>query len=463
MDFNHVYLPILSDLVSDRDKVKRYNVLKGGAGAGKSYAIAQTLYKRLLTLQNYKILAMRKVYNTIRESQFDLFQKVIDEEGTSKDFKITSSPFNIVHIPTGNEIIFGGMDDPAKLKSISGVNVIWLEEADQFDVSDFHEADTRIRGESKTGPNYPYQMFISFNPTSELSWLKSTFFDPGNEYEDESLVISTTFRDNAFIDAGYGKVLRRQAGADPVRMSVMMNGQWGRLDTSGLFYKRFDTGKHMSYEFMYQEDLPLWISWDFNVVPSCTCLVFQQLDENTVVQIDEFQAKSPNNNTQAIAKAFKAKYGQHPSRLYVTGDPSGRQRDTRGEQGRNDYTIIMTELAEMNPQLKVASVAPNQITRGDFINAIFGANYKDLSITVGANCERTIQDLSNQKETSTGKDKKKVKGKVTGETYEQYGHCSDAFDYAIYAIWGAEYEEHKRGPKVFDSVWGKNKIKSKYL
>lgn len=438
---------------------KKYIVLKGGAGAGKSRAISQFLVYCLTSRKNFKVLAMCKTYATIRDTVYTELKTVIQNESLESDFSFTQSPFRITHIATGNEVIFRGMDDENKLKSISGINIIWLEEADNFELDDFSQASIRLRGTSE----YPYQVIISFNPTSELSWLKATFFDDGNPYENDSLILETTYRDNNFLQADYKKALEALGHSSPEKQRVYLNGEWGRVSTDGLFYKHFDSLKHVRENVNYNPELPLWLSWDFNVVPSCTCLVFQIQDDKTIWQLDEFQAKSPHNNTAAIAQRFKSRYGFHRNRLYITGDPAGRQRDTRGEEGRNDYTIILNELQEMNPILRVPTVAPNQLMRGDFINAIFYNNWEGLKIEVADGCKKTIIDLTYQKETATGKDKKKVKDKETGATYEQYGHCSDAFDYQIVTVWTTEYERFKDGPKRFNYQFGKNKISSKYL
>lgn len=452
MDVNEAYKPIfLTD--------KKYIVLKGGAGAGKSSAIAQFLVYCLTQRTKFKVLAMCKTYSTIRDTVFTELKAVIERENLTSFFTFTQSPFRITHSSTGNEVIFRGMDDENKLKSISGINIIWMEEADNFDLDDFAQASIRLRGIS----DYPYQIIISFNPTSELSWLKSTFFDAGNPYEEDSLILETTYRDNKFLNPGYKKDLEALGHSSPEKQRVYLNGEWGRVSTDGLFYKQFESTKHVREEISYNPELPLWISWDFNVVPSCTCLVFQLQDDKTLWQIDEFQAKSPNNNTAAIAKSFKSRYGFHRNRLYVTGDPAGRHRDTRGEEGRNDYTIILNELEEMNPILRVPNVAPNQLSRGDFINAIFFSNWEGLKIEIASSCKKTITDLTYQRETATGKDKKKIKDKETGATYEQYGHCSDAFDYVVYSIWTTEYERFKDGPTKIAYQFGRNKISSKFL
>jgi phage terminase large subunit len=67
-------------------------------------------------------------------------------------------------------IIFRGMDDPEKIKSVQGINRIWIEEATELKKEDFNQLDLRLRGKKEI------QMTATFNPISAEHWLNTDFW-----------------------------------------------------------------------------------------------------------------------------------------------------------------------------------------------------------------------------------------------------------------------------------------------
>ena len=92
--------------------------------------------------------------------------------------------------------------DVEKLKSVAGINRVWVEEASEITEQDFNQLDLRLRGKNKLG----YQMTLTFNPISELHWLKRVFFDIG---DDNAFILKTTYLDNPFLDDKYRETLER--------------------------------------------------------------------------------------------------------------------------------------------------------------------------------------------------------------------------------------------------------------
>lgn len=203
------------------DDKSRYLVLYGGAGSGKSVAAAQKIIIRMLEEKNHKFLVVRKVANTLRNSVFSLLRGTIADWGLTQLFKINKSDMDIT-CANGNQIIFAGLDDVEKLKSIHGVTGMWLEEASEMLQEDFQQLDLRLRGQTR---NYK-QIIISFNPISITHWLKIVFFDAKKH---NSTVIHTTYRDNLFIDDEYKATLEALKEQDPYYYTVYALGEWGVL------------------------------------------------------------------------------------------------------------------------------------------------------------------------------------------------------------------------------------------
>lgn len=231
--------------------------------------------------------------------------------------------------------------------------------------------------------------------------------------------------------------------------------------SGGEFYKQFRLDKN-SCKTTYNPDLPLHITFDFNVNPYMTCCVWQVMGK-TAHQIDEICLSSPRNTSKWTCVEFKRLYPAHNAGLFIYGDPSGKKEDTRTEKGSNDFTIITTELAQYRPSLRVLTKAPPVSMRGNFINTCFETGYDGIDIKIGYNCLKTLDDYSYLKEDSDGtKLKEKGKDQSTGVSFEKFGHTSDANDYFLCYVFANEFSKYQRGGKDIVVTYGKNVSKNIY-
>ena len=119
-------------------KKGEYNesVFSGGRGSTKSSFVSLELILMLLKHPDCHAVAMRQVGNTLRTSVYAQIYWAITMLGLAEYFKCTVSPMECVYTPTGQKIMFFGMDDPGKIKSIKTpfgyVGIAWFEELDQF-------------------------------------------------------------------------------------------------------------------------------------------------------------------------------------------------------------------------------------------------------------------------------------------------------------------------------------------
>ena len=216
--FNPLFRPYLTD------NTHRYLILYGGAGSGKSVFAVQRFLYRLLTLPLCNILVVRAVAATNRDSTYALFRQVISRWGLSELFSCKDSDLRI-SCANGNSVIFKGLDDTEKLKSITfpkgELTDIWIEEASEVLEEDFNQLDVRLRGKGAHK-----QMVLTFNPVSVLHWLKLRFFD---RKDPRALVLKSTYKDNQFLDEDYKRTLEGYKDTDPYYYSVYCLGEWGVL------------------------------------------------------------------------------------------------------------------------------------------------------------------------------------------------------------------------------------------
>lgn len=139
-------------------------VEKGGRGGAKSSYISVEIVLLLLQHPDIHACVFRKVANTLRTTVYAQVCWAIAELGLSRKFKCTVSPMECTYLPTGQKIMFFGMDDPGKVKSIKVpfgyIGIDWFEELDQFDGA---EQIRNVEQSTLRGGEFSFT-FKSFNP-----------------------------------------------------------------------------------------------------------------------------------------------------------------------------------------------------------------------------------------------------------------------------------------------------------
>jgi len=245
--YNDVYRPYLTPQ-------KRIEIMYGGAGSGKSVFIAQKKVAESLTLEDQKTLVLRKVQKTVRHSCFAEIKSVISDWGVRSLYKIKDFSMEIERIGTNSSIIFAGLDDVEKMKSIVGVTSVWMEEATEFTKEDFMQVNLRVR---KPTP-FQKQLTLTFNPVSALSWLKPFFFDNPRK---DTTILKTTYQDNKFLDAEYREQIEDLKNQDPIYYQIYALGNWGVL--GNLVYTNYKVEK-FDVEMFGEDETYQGIDWGFN-------------------------------------------------------------------------------------------------------------------------------------------------------------------------------------------------------
>ena len=197
----------------------RYLVLCGGGGSGKSIFAGRKLLERVTSEPGHRWLVCRKVAKTLADSCFAQLRGQIAESYPDAGAKILSGELEI-RFANGSIILFAGLDDVEKLKSIYNITGIWIEEASELTEADFNQLDIRLRGETK----YYKQIILSFNPISITHWLKRRFFDT---QDPRATTHRSTYKDNRFLDEEAIRTLEAFKDSDPYYYQVYCLGEWG--------------------------------------------------------------------------------------------------------------------------------------------------------------------------------------------------------------------------------------------
>lgn len=218
-----------------------YRVVKGSRGSKKSKTTALNFIYRLMEYEWANLLVVRRFSNTNKQSTYTDLKWATNQLGVTHLFKFNDSLPEITYKPTGQKILFRGIDDPLKITSITVDKGIlswcWIEEAYQVETYDkFATLVESIRG-SVDSPDFFKQITVTFNPWSERHWLKPTFFDEDTKLNN-TFSYTTTYRVNEWLDevdiARYEDLYR----TNPRRARIVCDGDWGVAE--GLVFENFE-------------------------------------------------------------------------------------------------------------------------------------------------------------------------------------------------------------------------------
>lgn len=245
----------------------RYLILCGGRGSGKSEFAARKVFYRAQVEGDHRFLILRKVRKTCGVSVIKVFQRLLAENAIDYDYNKTDHVITW-QAPNGtaNELLFDGLDEPEKIKSIKGITSMWIEEATEFTEKEFVEVDLCLR---EPGPLYK-QIIMSFNPDEALApWLKKRFFD---SIDPQACVHVSTIEDNpiAVMREEYRKQLSLLT--DKTMLQIYRDGIWAAL--KGRVYS-------------WDSDMPpahvdeVWYGGDFgySVNPAALIKIYRKADE----------------------------------------------------------------------------------------------------------------------------------------------------------------------------------------
>jgi len=466
-----------------QDVAIRLIILFGGSSSGKSYSVAQLIL--IMTLwDGENTLVMRKVGAYISKTIYEDFKVAAKQLGIFSLFKFKDGVRQIICIPNGAKIDFGGLDDPEKIKGISNYKRVVLDEWSEFTSEDYKQVRKRLRG--KVGQ----QIITTFNPIKETHWIKKEVFDiekwhdvpmeieiagrkiPSQltavksirmnepksilnprtkeieEHPSDTVVIQTTYLNNFWVvgspDGTYGFYdeqcvadFERDRLNDPDYYNVYALGEWGVIRTGSEFFSSFNRGVHTGV-CDYDPALPVHISVDSNVLPYISCTYWQIALEGGrkhIRQIGETCADSQNNTVRKAAKLVaKRLHEMGVDKVILHGDASTRAANNIDDEKRSFHDLFIDTLQKEGIEVedKVSNKNPSVPMSGEFINAIFDVIFPGLQITIDENCKVSIEDyMSVQKDVNGGILKTKVKNKITMQTYEEHGHISDTFRYVV--------------------------------
>lgn len=276
----------------------------GGSSSGKSFFLAQRCIVDVMRGRNY--LIVRKTGASIAESVFNEVVKKINEmfqDGVLRNtyWDINKSNRIITFKYNNKQIIFKGLDDVEKVKSITPKNGvitdIWIEEATEISYKDWKQLDKRLRGH--TEKNIKKRTIFSFNPILKSHWIYKEYFlgvwEEGKNFVEkvddshDYMILKTTYRDNQFLTKDDIKRLNKET--DPYYRSVYLEGNWGVLE--GVVFTNW---RIQSFDKESFEQYRFGIDWGFAEDPFAFIRVAIDLKKMQIWICDEWYKKNLLND-----------------------------------------------------------------------------------------------------------------------------------------------------------------------
>lgn len=302
--FNDSYIELLEDYTPTQ-------ILFGGSSSGKSFFYSQrVVFDILQGGRNY--LIVRKVADTIGKSVRNEIIKAIKFFGLEKEFTIPKSDFTIT-CSNGYQILFAGLDDVEKLKSITPalgvITDIWVEEATECERDDIKQLEKRLRGGDEDTPK---RISLSFNPILQHHWIYQDYFktiawkDEQVRYTSPTLSIKkTTYKDNSFLTQQ--DIARLENETDAYYYNVYTLGNWGIL--GNIIYTNWSVEDllYMSDQFVNTRNGG---DFGFGGSPAAVSVSHYDANRKTIYIYDELYERGLTNDI--LADRTKGLIGKRP-------------------------------------------------------------------------------------------------------------------------------------------------------
>lgn len=379
----------------------RYRVVKGSRASKKSTTTALNMIYRIMRYPESNGLVIRKVFRTVKDSCFSQLKWAIHRLKVDKYWKATNSPLELTYLPTGQKILFRGLDDPLKVTSVAVdkgyLCFLWIEEAYEImNEDDFNMLDESIRGQVLD--DLFKQITLTLNPWNDRHWIKKRFFDTE---EKDILAITTNYKCNEWLDASDLKVFENMRLHNPKRYRVAGLGEWGVVD--GLVYENVREDRFNKEDLIKNnpEIIPVF-GLDFGYTNDPTALFCGLLDlENYKIYVfDELYEKGLSNKN--IYKEIE-KMGYRKERIVAdSAEPKS-----------------IDELKDLG----IYRISAAKKGKDSIINGIqFIQNFE---IIVHPRCVNFMTEITNYQ---WAKDKF---NKAINEPIDEFNHLQDAMRYAI--------------------------------
>lgn len=296
-----IYIPLHEDIKTQQHQ---YYNLPGGRGSGKSSFCALEIVTGIMQDRtgNNSAIVFRRTANTMRESVFSQIAWAIDILDVGEYWRGSISPMCWTYKPTGAQIIFRGLDDSSKLKSIKPrrgyFRYVWIEEFSELPGENFTKSvmQSVLRGGSA------FTVFRSFNPPINASNWANVFIQ---RPDPRAITLHTSYLDispewlgdNFILEAERLKEINEQAYRHEYLGEATGSG--------GEVFPNVEVRTITDAEINELQYIYAGVDFGFSIDPAVFIRVAYDNKHDRVYLLDEIYKKGMSN--KQLADAIKAK------------------------------------------------------------------------------------------------------------------------------------------------------------
>lgn len=385
--FNSSFLPLLQDNTHD------ILLLLGGGGSGKSYFSFQRAVIRCIMDKRKYLITRRSAVDLERSCWADVlaaldFFQIKGEVSINKTLKS-------IEFPNGSLMLFMGLDDEQKVKSIPNITDIIIEECSEITLDTFSQLKQRLRGSGALRN----QLILQCNPVSKANWVYKHFFDGGCK-ETNCLIHHSTYKDNRFLNQTTINALEDYKTTNPYFYRIYCLGEWGSL--SKQIFTNYEI-RDLDLNNLRTKGYTHLVGLDFGFVNDPTTIICSLLDED--------------NKTLYIYNEF-----------YETGLLNNEISAQLKLMGLEKTTIIADSAEQKSiEEIKrdgIRRITPARKGKDSVIQGI--QKLQQYKIVVSSECAHTIEELE-----SYCWKKDRASGEYINEPIDKFNHCIDALRYSL--------------------------------
>lgn len=363
-------------------------ILYGGAGAGKSWTMAQFLICDILSKMPARVLITRKYNPSLRLTTYTLVKDILD----SLQLPYEENKFEQLFVfPNGARLYMRGLDEPSKIQSAE-FNFVWMEEAMEFTYKDYQQLKLRLR--RRPFVERPNQIFLTFNPTRR-DWIYKIFF---TKERDDVSILHTTYKMNPFLTSEYKATIEGLKEEDETAYKIFGKGEFA--ETTNLVYTNYTVSSNVPTSF---DSLAYGVDFGYN---NPTVVLKIGVKDKVIYVLEEFY-RTHITNQQLIEVLKEMGVGNLP--LYCDSAEPARIKEL--------------QLAGFNAQPSRKSKIKDEI---DYI--------KRMKIVIHPKCVNTLKEIEAY---SWKLDKA---GTPLDEPVKFMDHAMDAMRYAVCSM----FQQHSK-------------------
>ena len=293
-----------------------------------------------------------------------------------------------ITLPNESVLLFKGLDDPEKIKSITDITDIWTEECSELSRDEFTQLDLRLRSQAGN-----LQIFVSFNPVSKQNFVYQKWF--ANETPANTFILHTTYKDNKFLPKEYIEALLEKQKSNPTYYKIYALGEFCTLDKLVYYNWKVENFDHT------QIKGKLLVGLDFGYTNDPTALVASVMTDKKIYIFKEWV--DTNKTNPQIAQVIKSLGFQKSTIICDSAEPKSIQ-----ELRQNGIYAA-----------RESTKGPDSIIHG--IQRLW-----EYEIIVHPSCTETITEFENY-----AWQKDKTTGEYINKPIDMFNHCMDALRYSL--------------------------------